>query len=194
LVAAVVRGEHRAVDRFVRRCSPWVYSVVREGFRLDHDTADDLFQKVFLKLARDDFHALRNFRGDCTLKTWLTTICRHLAIDHVRAASRDRDSLVRLDDDGSSEAIDVSRSGDPVGVAHASHLRERIADLLAFLPDEYRKVIELYYQEDLDYQEIAGITGMSINHVGVKLNRARGMLRDLVATHCPGLRLDADDE
>ena len=55
----------------------------------------------------------------------------------------------------------------------------RLTDAIQRLPIEYRQVITLTL-EGLSYEEITGVLGLSESNVGVRLNRARQMLRRLL--------------
>ncbi len=57
----------------------------------------------------------------------------------------------------------------------------RLLDAIRRLPVSYRQVITLTL-EDLSYAEIAQILGINENNVGVRLNRARQLLRRLLET------------
>ena len=54
---------------------------------------------------------------------------------------------------------------------------DRLQRALAALPDEYREVLVLKHIEELGYEEIAAITGVSIAALKVRAHRGRDMLR-----------------
>jgi RNA polymerase sigma-70 factor (ECF subfamily) len=45
------------------------------------------------------------------------------------------------------------------------------------LPDIYRQVISLYYHNQLNFREIAGLLGQSINTIKTRHHRARALLK-----------------
>ena len=57
----------------------------------------------------------------------------------------------------------------------------RLFEAIHRLPIEYRQVITLTL-EDMSYSEIAEVLGIGESNVGVRLNRARQMLRQLMET------------
>jgi DNA-directed RNA polymerase specialized sigma24 family protein len=63
----------------------------------------------------------------------------------------------------------------------ADHLREALAEL----DPRQAQVFCLASLEGLSYDEIAGQLRVTVNHVGVLLNRARTFLRNRLAAHRP---------
>jgi RNA polymerase sigma factor (sigma-70 family) len=57
--------------------------------------------------------------------------------------------------------------------------RERLFDALTKLNDADKALITLYL-EDLSYQEISAITGVTENNVGVRLNRIKNKIQQLL--------------
>ena len=55
---------------------------------------------------------------------------------------------------------------------------EVIKTLVERLPEQQKKAILLRDIEQLEYEEIAGITGMDLNNLRVTLSRARKQIRD----------------
>jgi RNA polymerase sigma-70 factor (ECF subfamily) len=49
---------------------------------------------------------------------------------------------------------------------------------VAALPEAYREAILLYYYDDVTYQEMAAILGVSTATVNARLTKARAMLRE----------------
>lgn len=64
----------------------------------DYGSAEDIVQDTFLS----GWNARRQFRGDCSEKTWLTGILRNKIIDHYRRNSR-RPSVIASDLDGPAD-------------------------------------------------------------------------------------------
>ena len=120
---------------------------------------DDLFQEIMTNL----WNALPSFRGDSHPNTWLYRIAVNTALLYRR---RQRPSAPLPD----IEPPDLSPS------TH-QHLEdaERLAALrraIAQLPDQDRLIITLLL-ESLSYKEISEITGLTVNHVGVKISRIK---------------------
>lgn len=194
LIEALIGGDVSAAREFVGRYGPVAFNVFRNHFGLDGSTAEDLFQQVFEKLADHGFCRLRGFRGESSFRTWFTVVCRNTAYDHLRAV-RHGGHGAGDPDDGSTDQVDALPGGqDTCAQVFAAELRSRLGEALGMLPERYREVLELCYRDDLDYREIAERTGDSISNVGVKLSRARAMLKRVIESRFPELPLHLDGE
>lgn len=156
-----------------------VKAVPRQAGRLDEGLIEDVMAEVFLGLLQNDLAALRGFKGDCKLSTWLCVIARRAAWRQVAKLPRERqlsglsDSSVQIDLGMTVEADSLAKL---IGAENQSHL----ARCLERLKPADRRILEMYYHEHLDYREIARQTGLSINAVGPKLSRAHDRLRKLM--------------
>jgi RNA polymerase sigma factor (sigma-70 family) len=130
---------------------------------------DDLVQDIAIALWR----ALPRFRGDCSERTFLFRIAHNRCITHL---SKRRPAAVSLDD-APPEAEEASASSE--AALSEQQERERLLRAIRSLPMIYREVVVLSL-EDMDYREIAEVVGISESNVGVRLNRARVKLRELL--------------
>ena len=120
---------------------------------------EDLFQEIMTNL----WNALPKFRGDSHPNTWLYRIAVNTALMYRR---KQRPSAPLPD----AEPPDLSPS------THQNlEDAERLAGLrqaIAQLPDQDRLIVTLLL-ESLSYKEIAEVTGLTVNHVGVKISRIK---------------------
>src|SRR4051794_17419776 len=126
------------------------------------DTADaeDLTARTFEKAWRARHRYRRDVAG---FATWLLTIARNVAIDHLRARKR-------------HEPLDVaaavpSRDGTPEQQAVDQSEAQRLTSLLATLPPRERELIAMKYGADMTNRAIARATGLSESNVGTILHR-----------------------
>jgi RNA polymerase sigma factor (sigma-70 family) len=129
---------------------------------------DDLFQDIAVAL----WQALPRFRGECTERTFLFRVAHNRAIDYLR---RRRALTTSIEAD---TMLQDSRPNPETGLAQEQQ-GERLRAAIHRLPLTYRQVITLTLEE-LSYGEIAGILGVTETNVGVRLNRARQLLRKLL--------------
>jgi RNA polymerase sigma factor (sigma-70 family) len=126
---------------------------------------DDLLQEIAIAI----WQALPQFRGECSERTFVFRIAHNRSITHLAST---RSQML-----GSGEEIEVH---DPAPNPESMLAQEQRAALLRLaiprLPVVYRQVITLTL-EGLGYGEIAEVLGISESNVGVRLNRARQMLR-----------------
>jgi RNA polymerase sigma-70 factor (ECF subfamily) len=131
---------------------------------------EDLFQEIMSNV----WNALPKFRGDSQPGTWLYRIAVNTALLYRRKWRRGE--LL-------PELVDQS-----AGAQQNLEDRERLDALrraIAILPDQDRLVITLLL-EGLSYREIAEVTGLTVNYVGVKLSRIKHAIEQRIAEECHG--------
>lgn len=128
---------------------------------VDDDQADDAHQDVLIALAR----SVHRFRSEAAFTTWLHTLARNTAVDHLRR----RRATVPL---GSDLDLDTAARRMSSMVAVRTDVRAAVAAL----PEHYRDVVVLRDLEQRSYREIADRLGLELNTVKSRLNRARALL------------------
>ncbi|HEY1583678.1 MAG TPA: sigma-70 family RNA polymerase sigma factor [Chthoniobacterales bacterium] len=132
----------------------------------DRDRARDVVQETFVELERSPRR-----QSDAAPAKWLFTVCRNRALNICRKEKR----MTYLDE----EILEKQPGTDPapnerIEQEEASGFLLRI---VATLPARQQEVLQLKFQNDLSYQEIAGITRLSVSHVGVLIHTALKTLR-----------------
>jgi len=156
LVRRFCEGDEAAFDQMVLRYRKEIYRV---AYRItgNHAEADDLAQEAFFKAYR----ALKQFRGDSTLKTWLCRIVSNLSLNVIqsaRVARRDEIAVEVLADSGGGSTAQA-----PVGAADLMR-RERDAIVrraIEALPKKQKSTLILRAFEGLQYKDIARVMGCS---------------------------------
>ncbi len=141
----------------------------------DPDLADNIANDCLLKAHR----ARAQFRGDCTVATWLTRIATNLIRDQVRSRKL---QFWKAATESSADASEVlSRIHAPGLTPEASLLmREQIANLwetVDTLSPRQRSIFLLRFVEDMDLAEIATAMNMNVSTIKSHLHRALGNLR-----------------
>lgn len=177
-VTRLQNGDPEAFDNLVTRYSADIYAVL---FRITENAeeAADLTQETFLSALK----AIRTFRGDSELKTWLFRI----AVNHSRNRfrwwkRRKRESTISLDAPvrDSESPISETLAGDEVSAEEIVLRHEREAAIrgaLMELPEIYRETIVLCDIEGLTYEEIAAALDINIGTVKSRIARGREELR-----------------
>ncbi len=145
----------------------------RLGIAMTVTQQDDLLAELFSRLLENDMAALRSFQFGCTLRTWLAVIARRVCLRQLRRQSREQAISAAARDRLTAVSSEPSRALD----RDAWTLVESKLDQLK--PTD-RQILELFFLEGLDYQQIAERTGLSLNSVGPKLHRARQRLKKLL--------------
>jgi RNA polymerase sigma-70 factor (ECF subfamily) len=148
-------------------------TVWRLARRLLDDEADagDCFQETFIAaLSASRSTPVANWPG------FLSRICAARAVDLLRRRIRDRRRTAPLVD-----ALAVAAAGPTAADALAGHeLADRLRAALTALPRQQAEVFTLTVVEQLPHAEVATLCGLTPNHVGVLVHRARVRLRELL--------------
>ena len=154
----------------------------------DPDDAMDLTQETFANAWR----AWDRFRGDARVYTWLYQIAYNNCKNWYKTRQRRRDrEMVSLDDPVDRDSGGISRevpdwSAVPDSVLLAKEMQEQIRRAVDALPAEYRDILVLAQWEELPYEEIARITGLTVPAVKTRLHRARQKVRQRLEPYYRG--------
>lgn len=141
-------------------------SILHKICRLYRDTPEDredLFQEIIYQL----WKSYSSFQGQAKLSSWIYRIALNTAL----ASFRKKKPLVSYPDSLPDNIV--------VPAPVPTEQQEQLFQALQQLSDAEKAIITLYL-EDLSYQEIAAITGIDVNYVGVKLNRIKGKLKTIL--------------
>jgi RNA polymerase sigma-70 factor (ECF subfamily) len=163
MLTRIGQRDENAMEVIFRRYSGPVYSVALRVLR-DTGQAEDILQEVFLQLWRKPAAFVQN-RG--SLGAWLVVIARNRAIDVLRRRKP-------------SDSVDDVVLASPVNVADEAErntMMQRVRGVIANLPEEQRRTLELAYFEGLSHTEIARRTGDPLGTVKTRIRQALITLR-----------------
>ncbi|MBE8720367.1 RNA polymerase sigma factor [Sphingobacterium pedocola] len=146
-------SEHQGIIHKICR----LYRDIRED-------REDLFQEITFQLWKSH----ETFKNESKISTWIYRIALNTAIASFRKkkhAIEYSPVLPDLADEQPDEEL--------------AFRQERLFNALKRLNDADKAIITLYL-EDLSYQQIAEITGISENNVGVKLNRIKIKIKNFL--------------
>ena len=133
-----------------------------------YEANEAMQQELLQEIAIAVWQGLSRFKGDSSVKTYILKIAHNRAVTHVA------NQVKRLDthqyDKGSDGFVSQVRSPEEVSSQHQS--LERLLRAVRALPLQPRQVLTLSL-EGLSYDEIADVCGLTKNHVGVILKRAK---------------------
>jgi RNA polymerase sigma-70 factor (ECF subfamily) len=141
----------------------------------DPDLAETVTQDCFLRA----YKARGEFRGDCTLATWLTRIATNLIRDSTRSRK------FQFWKTANSTAVEAGAMADRLrspGISPEASLvvREqlvRVWDSVAALPGKQRSVFLLRFVEEMELPEIATAMGLRVGTVKSHLHRGLAAVR-----------------
>lgn len=149
-----------AFEQYHRAVFSFSYRLTRR-----QDLAEDITQECFLALVRTP---LRFDEGRGTLKTYLFSIARNLALKQYR----DHRAEEPPDDSAAPAAVD---SGGDMQIATA------VSTAVSALPLLQQEALILFEYEGATLEEIAQIVGADVGTVKSRLHRARERLRRALA-------------
>ena len=179
--AALVQDSNALYARYGKQIFNTIYQWIG-----DYEEAADLTQETFLSAhkARDQF------RGDSKAYTWLYRIAHNHLKNRIKQRGRQRemegpslDAGLTGEEGDADEAVtrDVADwSGSPSRLLEQKELGAQISRAVDSLAPEYRVVLVLREVDGLSYTEIAEATGLTLEAVKTRLNRARAMVRQKV--------------
>jgi RNA polymerase sigma-70 factor (ECF subfamily) len=176
LVAGMVAGQRRAFDEFFWMNAARLAAFVVRRSGLDSASVEDIVQNTLIKAMRN----LTSFRGEASLLTWLTQICRHELADAARKAARrpGHDSLDEPDVAArASRQLRVPEHLEPEGQFEAEVQRAAVIRALNDLPEHYALALEAKYGDGLSVDEIAVLLGLTSIATQSLLARAREAFR-----------------
>jgi RNA polymerase sigma-70 factor, ECF subfamily len=176
LVRGLRSGDADAYEALIARYEHPVYGMVT---RLLDDPADaaDVLQDVFLKVFRN----IGQFRGECSLKTWIYRIAVNEVRNQQRWFGRHRAKEIGLEIESESAhafaEILPDPSPGPFETALDHEVRTLIGEALQRVSPTYRTALVLREVEELPYEEIALILETSLGTVKSRIMRGREALR-----------------
>ncbi len=129
-------------------------------------------REYLLNVVDNDFSILRNFRGQCSLATYLTVIARRIVLHALINRKVEIRATANAERKIAAAAVDPHPN---VEERLSSH--EEIVQMLSGLDIAEAEVVRLYHLEGKSYQEISFHTGIPENSIGPILSRARTKLR-----------------
>jgi RNA polymerase sigma-70 factor (ECF subfamily) len=175
LVRRAQLGDTQAFGELVLAHQQFVYNLALRSLS-DSQEAEDVSQEAFVRA----WLALPNFRGKSKFRTWLYRIVTNLCYNRL---PRLRTELSALGEDQVIDYPAEEEYTDPLSGLEAEQRRAFLHQQIEALPESYRLLISLRFQQDLSYAEIAEIVSMPIGTVKTGLFRARERLREALQVY-----------
>lgn len=158
--------------RLIEKYQQKLYWYIRR-ILIDHEDADDAIQETFLKAWTN----IDKFRGDSELYTWLYRIATNEALSILRK-KRTRFFLPVFN---VSEQLANSLENDAFFTGDQNELRFQKAVLQ--LPEKQRLVFNLKYFEEMKFEEISSITGVTVGALKASYHHAVKKIEKYIGTY-----------
>jgi len=156
-------------DEFEAKVSPHREGLSRFVAMMVGREAEDIVQEAIAAAFKD----VERFEGRSKFSTWLYGIALNLCRKHLRDKSRHAASS-----DPEVLAAQPSRHRGVLSSVIRHEMAERIEVAVGRLPTSMREAFVLRYVDQMDYPDVAAITGVSEGTARVRAFRARALLRD----------------
>ena len=151
-------------SRIVREHKSTIYTVCYM-FSKNEDEVNDLFQEVLINL----WKGLQNFRGESDVRTWIYRISLNTCISCDRKKRKRKTIPLTMNINPFTDSDEDSRQ--------VQQLNRRISQLGPF-----DRAIILLWLENMSYEEIGEIVGISTKNVSVRLFRIKEKLKKTSTT------------
>ena len=180
LALLYVGGNNKAFDELLQRTQQKLFAYIMFVVR-NEDLANDIFQETFVKVITKLQEGKYTDSGKFTF--WLTRIAHNAIMDWYRAQKSahtidltDDNNLSNLQGD---EVRDTFRESEMV---NAQIMRD-VKRMMEALPAPQREVVYMRFYQELQFKEIAEITGVSINTSLGRMRYALMNLRKMAKDH-----------
>jgi RNA polymerase sigma-70 factor (ECF subfamily) len=173
IISNVLSGKTHEYDILQKKYRLLISSLIRKMIR-NEDDIDDLVQESFIKA----FNALDKFQTNYSFSSWLYRIASNTCIDFLR---KKRFPTISIDNPGHNEeedsSLDIKDESYEADISVLANERKKaLFDAIKELPKNYREIIELRHEQELDYKEISERMELPLGTVKAHLFRARKML------------------
>lgn len=164
LLERIIKKDERALLRLYKKYQPSVFRYVKSQIS-NYQTSEELTQDIFL----DFIEALRDFRFQSSLKTFLFSIARHKVVDQIRKKKLKNILFSRLPS-FIVESLKVVFIDEEID---KKELQEKISKIINSLPNDYQLILRLKYIEGVKIKEISEKLKMNFKATESLLFRAR---------------------
>lgn len=167
IIAKVIGGDTDIFRLIVERYEP---KLMRYSLYLlkDYDAASDVVQDTFIKA----YMNLRSFKLKKPFSPWIYRILHNGAMNAIKANKKTY-SLSAVDEIGDNFLIKF----DTDKVLDKKLLNKKVRRCLSSIDIKYQEILELSFFENLKYEEISDILHIPTSTVGVRIRRAKEMLK-----------------
>jgi RNA polymerase sigma-70 factor (ECF subfamily) len=175
LVKNYIAGDENALAVLIKRHQSKIYSFIYSKIN-DRDLTDDIFQDTFIKVIKTLKSNSYNEEGK--FLPWVMRISHNLVIDHFR--KNKKMTMVRDNDEYSIFSIIKDNALNIEGLIINETIEEDLKKIILELPDDQKEVLMMRMYQDLSFNEIAELTGVSINTALGRMRYALMNIRKII--------------
>lgn len=168
LVEKAKTGDDNAFEQLLFRYEKQIFGYLLR-FVNQKENAEDVTQETFIKVYR----SLKTFDPEYKFKTWLYTVATHTAYDWLRKAKKTHELFIIDDPENEFETIDQASAYKELEMKEN---KELVDNAIQKIKPAYQTVIQMFYRDELSYEEIAQVLNLPLNTVKTHLSRAKKAL------------------
>lgn len=160
---------------------PQLYAFILRRTTNAHDAEDivsEAFVRAYIALKGYPLERIRTLK----IRPWLYKITYHEYCRYIGKSMQLPTSFASIEESSLFEKEQEQKeSQQPEEFLESAELRWELEDLVAGLPERYREVVNLYYFEELSYQEIADLLDQPLGTIKSSIHRGLRLLRKVVS-------------
>ena len=176
LVSNYINGDEASLEQLILKHKQKIFGFICSKVS-DKHLAEDIFQDTFIKV----IHTLKRgaYNEEGKFLPWVMRIAHNLVIDHFRKSSR-LPKFNRTDEFDIFSVLSDSTNNIESSIMQ-QQLYDQITDLIQYLPNDQKQVLNMRIYNEYSFKEISENTGASINTVLGRMRYALINMRKLVA-------------
>jgi RNA polymerase sigma-70 factor, ECF subfamily len=179
LIRAYLSGDETSLKILIEKNLKSVYNFIYQYLGNKDDT-DDATQETFVKIWKN----IKRYKAGKSFRAWLFRIAKNTALDHIKKKKPVSFSLLKEEDSDNNIVDNIADASPfPDEILRRSDAAKILNDAVSKLPAPYRVVLFLYYQDGLNFRQIAETLEESTDTVKSRHRRALKMLRKALEEH-----------
>lgn len=160
------KSKELAFKQLIQQYQKPLYFHVRKYVQC-HDDANDILQNTFIKV----WKGIENFRGDCSLFSWLYKIAGNEAITFINKNKKHIAENIE-------NSIVYEKSN--VLVDDATIIEQKLNVALAQLPEKQKQVFILRYYDEMPYEQMSQILETSVGALKASYHHAVKKIEEII--------------
>jgi RNA polymerase sigma-70 factor (ECF subfamily) len=174
IITGCKQGRPEAQKLLYLRHAPFLKGVCIRYIK-DRDIVSDILQDAFIKI----FSNIRHLKEDNAIEAWLRRIVVNTCLDHLKRAKLINEQAIVEDEMPSMMEEDSSTSDEGIvnKILESGFTKEQLIKILQELPENYSRVFNMFYIDDMSHREIAEIFNITEGLSRKWIFRARDLIR-----------------
>jgi RNA polymerase sigma factor (sigma-70 family) len=171
-VRRVLAGDNGGFEVLQKKYNRIITSLIRRMIRNEEDVRD-LTQDTFIKA----YNAISSFQFGYSFSSWIYKIASNTCIDFLRKKRLAEVSLSQKTNSDEEYEIEIEDKDYMPDISLMTDEKlKALRDAIEKLPDNYKEIIKLRHEKEMDYADIAETLDIPLGTVKAHLFRARKQL------------------